>query len=112
MSSCDIPTLETERLWLRPLCASDVDDYAALNADPEVMLHLGGPWDRGRSWRHSLVHPDNRASVRLVERIGGRLLERIEHLGREMLCYGIDREGSAARRGGHGGGRPARTRAA
>jgi RimJ/RimL family protein N-acetyltransferase len=190
MSACEIPTLEAERLWLRPLCESDVDDYAALNADPEVMLHLGGPWDRGRSWRHlgyvlghwqlrgagqwavelkaaggfagvvgffepegwpgfelcgrlarrfwgngyateaaraaldhaftgwkkdrviSLVHPENRASVRLVERIGERLLDRIEHLGREMLCYGIDREGGAARRGAHGGGRPSRTRAA
>jgi len=168
MDSLFIPTLETERLWLRPLRASDVDDYAALNADPEVMHHLGGPWDRGRSWRHlgyslghwhlrgagmwavehketaafvgvvgffepegwpgfelagrlarrwwqqgyaseaaraaldqaftvwkkdrviSLVHPENRASVRLVERIGEKLLDRIEHLGREMLCYGLD----------------------
>src|SRR5215210_4977426 len=47
-----IPTLETERLRLRSFRESDVDDYAALNADPEVMLHMGGPWDRGRSWRH------------------------------------------------------------
>ncbi|HYU35017.1 MAG TPA: GNAT family N-acetyltransferase, partial [Thermoanaerobaculia bacterium] len=52
MDSLFIPTLETERLWLRSLCRSDVDDYAALNADPEVMHHLGGTWDRGRSWRH------------------------------------------------------------
>lgn len=47
-----IPTLETERLRLRPLRRGDIDDYAALNADPEVMRHLGGTWDRGRSWRH------------------------------------------------------------
>jgi RimJ/RimL family protein N-acetyltransferase len=47
-----IPTLETERLRLRPLRRGDIDDYAALNADPEVMRHAGGTWDRGRSWRH------------------------------------------------------------
>jgi len=48
-----IPTLETERLRLRSFRKSDIDDYAALNADPEVMPYLGGEtWDRGRSWRH------------------------------------------------------------
>ena len=50
-----IPTLETERLRLRSLRGSDLDDYAALYADPEVVRHLGGggqPWDRGRAWRH------------------------------------------------------------
>lgn len=47
-----IPTLETERLVLRALRRSDIDDYAALNADPDVMCHIGGVWDRGRSWRH------------------------------------------------------------
>jgi RimJ/RimL family protein N-acetyltransferase len=168
MGSLVIPTLATERLWLRPIRASDYEDYAALNADPEVMRHLGGPWDRGRSWRHlafllghwhlgrpgmwaleqketgafvgmvgfsepegwpgfelagilarrwwgqghateaaraaldyafttlkkdrviSLVHPENRASIRLVERLGERVLKHIEHFGREMLCYAID----------------------
>lgn len=47
-----IPTLETERLRLRSFRRGDIDDYAALNADPEVMRHAGGTWDRGRSWRH------------------------------------------------------------
>ena len=50
-----IPTLETERLLLRSFRGSDIDDYAALHADPEVLRHLGcgpEPWDRGRSWRH------------------------------------------------------------
>jgi RimJ/RimL family protein N-acetyltransferase len=170
----DIPTLETERLRLRPFRRSDIDDYAALNADPEGLRFLvgsgGTPWDRGRSWRHlafrighwqlgcagmwaaehretaafvgtvgfaapegwpgfelagklarpwwgkgyateagraalsyaftvlkkerviSLVHPENRASIRAAERIGLRLEGRIDHLGMEMLCFGIDRE--------------------
>lgn len=177
MDSLAIPTLETKRLQLRPFRRSDLDDYAALNADPEVLRYLGGgpePWDRGRSWRHlafllghwqlggcgmwalehretgaflgmtgfaepagwpgcelawtlarrfwghgyategaraalcyaftvlkkdrvvSLIHPENRASVRVAERLGEALQGRILHLGREMLCFGVDREGYAA----------------
>jgi RimJ/RimL family protein N-acetyltransferase len=170
----EIPTLETQRLRLRAFRKSDYEDYAALNADPEVLRYLMGsgqePWDRGRSWRHmaflmghwqlggagmwavehretgefvgtagfaapegwpgfelagllarrfwgkgyateagraalayafttlekdhiiSLIHPENRASIRAAERIGETLEGRIQHLGREMLCYGIDRE--------------------
>jgi RimJ/RimL family protein N-acetyltransferase len=54
MDELTIPTLETERLRLRAFRKSDIDDYAALNADPEVTLYLGGggPWERERSWRH------------------------------------------------------------
>src|SRR5690349_5391041 len=52
MNAFEIPTLETERLRLRPFRDSDLDDYAALHADPEVLRYLGcgpEPWDRGRS---------------------------------------------------------------
>ena len=55
MSGIAIPTSETERLRLRALRPGDLDDYAALNADPELWRHRGAglePWDRGRSWRH------------------------------------------------------------
>ena len=50
----DIPTLETKRVLLRPFGKTDLDDYAALNADREVMRFVGDgePWDRGRSSRH------------------------------------------------------------
>jgi len=52
MGSLRIPTLLTERLRLRAFRRSDLDDYAALYADPEVVRYLGTePWDRGRSWR-------------------------------------------------------------
>jgi RimJ/RimL family protein N-acetyltransferase len=54
-SGIAIPTLETERLRLRPFGRGDLEDYAALNADPEVLRYLGSgaqTWDRGRSWRH------------------------------------------------------------
>lgn len=186
-----IPTLETERLRLRPFRRSDLDDYATLRADPEVMRYLVGgaaePWDRGRSWRHlafllghwqlggsgmwaverketgmflgvvgfaepegwpgcelawvlarrwwgngyateaaraaldyaftvlkrnrviSLIHPENRASIRVAERLGESLQGRTDDLGREMLCYGIDRESHAAQNRVHS---PMRTRAA
>jgi len=179
MRTVEIPVLETDRLLLRPFRKSDIDDYAALHADPEVLRYLGGgaePWDRGRSWRHmaflighwqlqgagiwavehretgsfigmigfaepagwpgfelswklarlwwghgfategaraaldyaftvlrkdrviSLIHPENRASIRVAERLGQTLQGRVEHSGREMLCYGIDRESYATRR--------------
>jgi len=168
-----IPTLLTKRLRLRSFRGSDLDDYAALNADPEVLRYLGcgqEPWDRGRCWRHmafllghwelggvgtwavehretgafvgmigfsepegwpglelawtlahrwwgcgyategaraaldhafivwkreriiSLIYPENRASIRVAERIGESLQGRINHHGREMLSYGVDRE--------------------
>jgi RimJ/RimL family protein N-acetyltransferase len=170
MNLSQVPTLETERLRMRLFRENDIDAYAAMHADPEVTQFIGGPWDRGRSWRHlaflighwklggagmwalehkgtgafvgmvgfsepegwpgfelagtlarrwwgqgyaseaaraaldyaftvwkkdqviSLVKPENHASIRVVERIGERLQGRIQHLGREMLCYGIDRE--------------------
>lgn len=40
----------------------------------------------------SLIQPDNRASIRVAKRLGQTLQGRIDHFGREMLCYGIDRE--------------------
>jgi RimJ/RimL family protein N-acetyltransferase len=178
MDTFHIPVLVTERLRLRAFRKSDFDDYAALNADPEVTRYLGGggPWDRGRSWRHlaflighwhlggsgmwaleqketgiflglvgfaepegwpccelawtlarrwwghgyategaraaldyaftilkkdrviSLIQPDNRASIRVAERLGQSLQGRIDHFGREMLCYGIDWKTYAGRR--------------
>ncbi|HKH43115.1 MAG TPA: GNAT family N-acetyltransferase [Thermoanaerobaculia bacterium] len=52
MDALEIPILETERLRLRGLRRSDFEEYAALYADSEVTRYLGGPWDRGRSWRH------------------------------------------------------------
>ena len=173
MNAWEIPILETQRLRLRPFRASDIDDYARLHADPEVVRYLSSgqtPWDRARSWRHlaflvghwqlkgsgmwalehkgngaflgmvgfaapegwpgfelawtlarrewgngyateaaraalahafstlkmdriiSLIHPENQASIRVAERLGERLQGRIQHSGREMLCYGLERK--------------------
>jgi RimJ/RimL family protein N-acetyltransferase len=165
-----MPTLETERLRLRPFHIGDFEDYAALFADPEVSRHLGVTFDREQAWRHlsfvvghcellgygmwaveqketglflgrigfadpegwpgcelawalvrrwwghgyategaraaldyaftildkeriiSLIHPENRASIRVAERIGETLRGTARKLGREFLVYGIDRK--------------------
>ena len=48
METC-VPVLRTGRLVLRDWCPDDLPPFAALNADPEVMEHLPGVLDRGRS---------------------------------------------------------------
>jgi RimJ/RimL family protein N-acetyltransferase len=41
----------------------------------------------------SLIHPDNRGSIRVAERIGEELEGRTELFGHEVLMYGINRAG-------------------
>ncbi len=43
------PVLQTERLILRPWRESDLEPFAALNADPVVMAHFLKPLDRAES---------------------------------------------------------------
>lgn len=47
------PTLNTERLVLRPFVEGDLDAYAEMCADAEVMRHIGagGPATRDMAWR-------------------------------------------------------------
>jgi RimJ/RimL family protein N-acetyltransferase len=40
MPTFDVLSVETGRLTLRAFCASDLDAYAAMQANPEVMRHL------------------------------------------------------------------------
>jgi RimJ/RimL family protein N-acetyltransferase len=49
----EIPTLHTERLVLRAFCAEDLDAFAAMSADPQVMRFIGSgeTIDRNGSWR-------------------------------------------------------------
>ena len=161
--------LETERLLLRGFQESDLEQYARICADPEVMCFLGGnPFSREDAWRHiasmlghwqlrgygmwaveekssgallgrigfnnpegwpgfevgwtlgrpywgrgfategahaaleyafselrqahviSLVHPNNKASIRVAERIGEILEGTTILLGTRVCVYGID----------------------
>jgi RimJ/RimL family protein N-acetyltransferase len=46
------PTVETPRLRLRQFVEDDLDEYARITADPEVMRYVGGtPYTREEAWR-------------------------------------------------------------
>jgi len=77
--------LETERLVLRPFREEDLDAYATMCADPEVMRYLliGRTFSRAESWEHmatilghwqlrgyGLWAVEHRQSGNLVGRIG------------------------------------------
>jgi RimJ/RimL family protein N-acetyltransferase len=50
-----IPTLETERLILRPHRLADFDTYVEMWSDPDVVRFIGGhPFDRENSWSRFL----------------------------------------------------------
>lgn len=53
MSAFGIPVVDTERLRLRAFREDDLDAFAAMSADPEVMRFLGAgdTIDRNASWR-------------------------------------------------------------
>lgn len=80
-----IPTLATRRLWLRPFRQDDLDAFAAINADPEVMKYLGDgrPKSREETWMqmasflghwelrgYGLWAVEEKASGNLIGRIG------------------------------------------
>ena len=52
-----IPTLETDRLLLRPYEFGDFDHYVEMWADPDVVRFIGGkPFDREASWGRFVRH--------------------------------------------------------
>jgi RimJ/RimL family protein N-acetyltransferase len=78
-----IPELETERLRLRGLEAGDVDAFAAMYADPEVMRYIeaGHPLDRAAAWRSMALHMGHwqlrgYGQWALVERANGQFVGR------------------------------------
>jgi RimJ/RimL family protein N-acetyltransferase len=79
------PTLQTDRLLLRTFRDDDLDEYAAIAADPDVMRYLGDgtPLTREDAWRqiawilghwqlrgYGLWAVEERATGALVGRIG------------------------------------------
>src|SRR5262245_52410866 len=45
-------TLQTERMNFRTFREGDLDDYARLCSDPEVVRHVGAPFSRAEAWLH------------------------------------------------------------
>jgi RimJ/RimL family protein N-acetyltransferase len=74
-------SLETERLVLRAFREEDLDTYAALCADPEVMRFLGSPLDRAGAWRSMAttlghLHLRGFSQSAVVEKASGRVIGR------------------------------------
>lgn len=74
-------TLETERLVLRPLAESDLDEFASIVADPVVQKYLGGPQDRATAWwtmarilGHEVLRGWSHNAI--IEKAGNRLIGR------------------------------------
>ena len=164
------PTLETDRLILRPPVQPDLDAWAAFMADEEAAKFIGGTAPRSTVWRGmasmagswallgfgmfsvleratgrwvgrlgpwcpegwpgfdlgwmlrrsfwgcgyategaaaalryafthlgrphviSLIHPENKASIQVAERLGGRRVDSTEVMGKPALRYRITRE--------------------
>lgn len=51
MPFAEVPVFDTERLLFRPFYHSDLDAFALITGDAEVMRFLGGPVDRVATWR-------------------------------------------------------------
>ena len=49
------PSIETDRLILRPPRAEDFDSWVAFHADAEVMAHLGGEQGPELTWRSTEI---------------------------------------------------------
>jgi RimJ/RimL family protein N-acetyltransferase len=77
-----MPTLETTRLLLPPLEEGDLDEYAAIMADPEVVRYLGhDPQTRDQAWRSLALYVGHErlrgwTYNAVVEKDTGRLLGR------------------------------------
>ena len=78
-----IPTLETHRLVLRAIAHGDLDGFAAMYADVEVVRHLGDgrPLTRAATWRTMALFAGHwtlrgYGQWALVEKATGRLVGR------------------------------------
>ncbi|GAA5240137.1 hypothetical protein BMMON2_29590 [Burkholderia mallei] len=56
-----LPTLETDRLWLRPRVLADLDACIEMDRDPDVTRHIAGPWADPVEHRRFVEHRITRA---------------------------------------------------
>jgi len=77
-----VTVLETARLILRPPGIEDFDAWAAIAADPEVMLHLGGVQSRFTAWKQFLAavgawHVQGFDCFSVIDKASGEWLGRV-----------------------------------
>ena len=102
MTRIEIPTLTTPRLILRALRAEDLDPFAAMNANPEVVRYLGTgqPISPAQTW-DQMAHMLGQWPLRgygffaVVEAASGRFIGRSGILHtlawpEPELAYGLD----------------------
>ena len=75
------PTLETDRLILRPPEFGDLEAWAAFMSDPEAMRFLGGPQPRAGAWRSLALMAGSWAvcgfgNFSVIEKASGRWIGR------------------------------------
>ena len=76
------PTLETERLILRPPVGEDFDGFCAFQADEAAMTHLGGVQTPAAVWRSLCImagawHLEGLAMFSVLDKTTGEWLGRI-----------------------------------
>lgn len=76
------PTLETDRLILRPPAAEDFDTWAEWSGDPETMTFIGGVQPRSVAWRSMRAMAgawtlDGFAMFSVIEKETGRWVGRL-----------------------------------
>jgi RimJ/RimL family protein N-acetyltransferase len=76
------PTLETDRLVLRPPTPEDLEPWVAFAADPEATTFIGGVADRAVAWRQLCVMAGawwirGYAMFSVIEKASGRWIGRI-----------------------------------
>lgn len=76
------PTIETERLILRPPIPADLDGWEAFCSDAEVMRYLGGTASRPLAWRAMAGHAGYWAlqgfgMFSVIEKASGRWIGRL-----------------------------------
>lgn len=98
----DGPTLETERLILRPPIQADLDDWAAFMADREATRFIGGVQSRPIAWRSMATMAGCWAlkgfgMFSVIEKASGRWIGRLGPWGPEgwpadEIGWGLTRE--------------------
>ena len=81
--------LETTRLRLRPLAASDLDALCAIAADPQVMAHVGDGVPLSRA--ATALWINNAAASLMMSEVGSRavVLRGQQVLPRRRVCIAV-----------------------